>query len=270
MDYYNLKLIAKELLQESNRLNTLSRVYWYSPTSRKLKLGSKIGYYETEPTGINFTHGSKLILVFQRVAFSSLATIINKYLPGNESIEYREDYRSKVDTGFDVYQRVEQLKLFIEPDQKESKSYNIAQMLKQGIYWRERQLFALQEVDPPLSAHEISQIMSDVSARLKQAMAYLKAQSNPQAELRIRRMSGVRHRMVRVDAVDDQSEKAGFSNLVIVFSASSKYLPEVVLPKEPNPKRKPRSDSKAAQYAADPSSFKYYDKFGIFEVYDEL
>ena len=270
MDYQNLKLIAKELVQESNKLNILSKVYWYSPESRKLKPESKIGYYETEPTGINFVHGSKLILVFPRLAFRSLETIINKYLPGDEQIEYREDYRSKVDTGFDVYQRIQQLKLFIEPDQRESKSYNIAQMLKQGKYWGERQLFALQEVDPPLSTHEISQIMSNVSARFKQAMAYLKAQGNPQAEIRIRRMSGVRHRMVRVDAVDDQSEKAGFSNLVIIFSASSKYLPEVVLPKEPNPKRKPRSDSKAAQYTANPSSFKYYDKFGIFEVYDEL
>lgn len=269
MDYKALQMIAKDILNAVNQQNILFKVYWYSPDSRNLKLGSKIGYYETEPTGVKFTHGSKLILVFLRQAFSSLETIINKHLPGDEPIEYREDYKSKDVIGFDVYQRISKLSLFIEPDQKESKTYNIEQMLKQGIYWNERQLHALKEQEPPLTTHEISKKMEEVSVRLKRALGYLRRQDNPQAKLCIRRLSGVRHRMVRIDAVDDQSEKAGFSNLVIVFSASSKYLPEVVLPKEPNPKRKPRSDSKAAQYAANPSSFKYYDKFGIFEVYDK-
>lgn len=268
MDYEALQMIAKDILNAANQQNILSKVYWYSPESRKLRPNSKIGYYETKPTGVKFSHGCKLIIVFPRLAFDSLEAIINKHLPRTNQIAYQKDHQSSDAVGFDVYQRIQTLKLFIEPDQKESKTYNIEQMLKQGTYWNERQLLAFQQQEPPLTTHEILKKMNEVSIRLKQALGYLQRQDNPQAKLRITRLSGVRHRMVRVNAADDQSSRAGFSDLVIVFSGS-KYLPEVVLPKEPNPNRKPRSDSISAQYRANRFNFNYYDKFGIFEVYDK-
>lgn len=109
--------------------------------------------------------------------------------------------------------------------------------------------------------------MEQVKERFKQAKAYLEAQGNPHAKLRVRRHSGFRHRMSRVlPAV--KTKRAGFSDLVIVFGTSSAKLPIVELPQPPKQDRKARADSIAAQYKADPSSFKYYDKFGIFEVFD--
>lgn len=268
MDYPDLQLFAKEIVRKVAELNILSRLYWYSPKSRKLMPASKIGYYETNPQGIRFAHGCKLIMVFPRLAFNSLEPIINRYSTQSAPISYREDYRSKDDNGFDVYQRVHELKLFIEPDMHSSEKFTIEAMLKKGEYWAECQRKALNEMEPPLSDQQISLVMREVSASFKQALAYLRAQNDSQAQIRVRRLSGVRHRMVRVDLAGDQSKKVGFSDLVLVFGASAQ-LPHVVLPKESNPKRKPRNDSKAEQYKANPSSFKYYDKFGIFEVYDD-
>lgn len=268
MDYPDLQLFAKEIVIEADKLNILSRLYWYSSKSRKLRPASKIGYYETNPQGIRFEHGCKLIMVFPRLAFNSLEPIINQYSPQSAQISYRDDYRCKDDIGFDVYQRVNELKLFIEPDVYSSKKFTIKGMLKKGEYWAKCQQKALNEVEPPLSEQQIALVMKDVSASFKQALAYLRAQHDSLAQICVRRLSGVRHRMVRVDLAGDQSQKEGFSDVVLVFGTSSQ-LPHVVLPKEPDPTRKRRSDSKAEQYKANPSSFKYYDKFGVFEVYDK-
>jgi hypothetical protein len=268
MDYSDLQLFAKEIVKETAKLNILSRLYWYSPKSRKLQPASKIGYYETNPQGIRFAHGCKLIMVFPRLAFDRLKPIINKYSTQSAQIAYRDDYRCKDDIGFDVYQRVQELKLFIEPNVYSSEKFTVEGMLKKGEYWADCQRKALNEVEPPLSEQQISKAMKDVTASFKQALGYLKDYNDSQAKICVRRLSGVRHRMVRVDLAGDQSEKVGFSNFVLVFGTSSK-LPYVLLPKEPNSTRKPRTDSKAAQYKANPSSFKYYDKFGIFEVYDK-
>ena len=268
MDYPDLQLFAKEIVREVAELNILSRLYWYSPQSRKLMPASKIGYYETNPQKVHFAHGCKLIIVFPRLAFNSLEPIINKHLPVDSQIAYRDDYRCKDEIGFDVYQRVHELKLFIETDMHSSEKFTIEGMLKKGEYWAKCQRKALNEVEPSLSEQQISLVMKDVASSFKQALAYLRAQNDSQAQIRVRRLSGVRHRMVRVDLAGDQSKKVGFSDLVLVFGASAQ-LPHVVLPKESNPKRKPRNDSKAEQYKANPTSFKYYDKFGIFEVYDD-
>lgn len=268
MDYAELQQVAKDILIEAERLNILSKPYWYSPKSRKLKPASKIGYYDTSPQGIRFAHGCKLILVFPRLAFDDLAPTINSHMPQNKLIAYREDFKCEDELGFDVYQKVEELKLFIELDSISSKKFTVEGMRKKGKYWADCQEKALKDLEPPLSAQQQLQIMDDVKVRFKQALAYLEAKSDPKAELRVRRLSGVRHRMVRADLTGDQSKKSGFSDLVLVFGASAK-LPQVILPKEPNPKRKPRSDSIAAQYKANKDSFKYYDQFGIFEVYDK-
>lgn len=270
MDYSQLQRIAKTICQEAQKENILSRMYWYTPTSRKIEPISKIGYYETKPTKIHFDFGCKLILVFPRLAFDVLKPIINSYLLQDKHIAYREDYKCEDGIGFDVYQRVNKLNLFIEPDQKESKSYSLQQVLKQREYWNDRQLFALQDAEPQLPQHVIEESMKEVETGFQKALAYLENQTlkNPQAKLQIRRVSGVRHRMVRINWTDERTKRVCFGDLVIVFSAS-KYLPEVTLPKAPNVNRKPRSDSMSAQYKANPSSFKYYDNFGIFEVYDK-
>jgi hypothetical protein len=268
MDYDDLKKIAKEIYLEANNQNILSRLYWYSPESRKLKPASKIGYYDREPQRIRFKYGCKLIMVFPRLAFDDLASIINRHIPQNKQIAYREDFKCKADIGFDVYQKVEELKLFIEPDSLSSKEFTVKGMKRNGKKWAEYQEQALSDMDPPLSVQQQLEKLAEVKVQFKKALAYLEAKNDPKAKLRVRRLSGVRHRMIRADLAGDQSAKSGFSDLVLVFGTSAK-LPQVVLPKEPNPNRKPNSNSIAAQYKANPASFKYYDKFGIFDVYDK-
>lgn len=268
MDYPALKAFASQVIHEANSLNIPYKIYWYSPQTRKLNPKNKIGYYDQQPPNVTFEHGCKYVIVFPRLAFHTLETLINHNLPQGKIVRNREDYKSQDDIGFDVYQRVEELKLFIEPDNLSSVRITEEGMLKRDDYWYERQLKALEEVNPPLSSHQITQELNNVVIGFNKALTYLQAQNNPQAKIRVRRNSGFRHRMIRVLPIME-TKREGFSDLVLVFGTSTLRLPTVVLPKPPKADRKPRNDSKAAQYKANPSSFKYYDKFGIFEVYDK-
>lgn len=267
MDYNQLQKIAKEIVLKANDLNILSRLYWYTPKSRKVESISKIGYYETKPSKIRFEHGCKLIIVFPRDAFASLEIVINSHLLSSEQVAYRDDYRSGDDTGFDVYQRVSKLKLFIEPDQVSSKGFTAEAMLKKERYWADCQRKVMQDMS--LTEQQIINEMNVISGNFKKALSYLQSQCNTQARLQVRRNCGVRHKMIRVDLADEKTKKVSFSDLVLVFGSSSLELPQVIVPKEPSSNRKPRSDSISAQFKRSPSNFKYYDKFGIFEVYDK-
>lgn len=268
MNYSDLQSFAKEIVSEASKRNILSRMYWYTPKSRKTKPVSKIGYYDTKPTNIRFDHGCKLLIVFPRLAFNTLEKLINEHMQSGKEVKYREDFRCRADIGFDVYQRVNELELFIEPDMYASESLKASGMSKRGVYWADCQRKALEDVLPPLTEGEIFQRMTEVSLKFKNALEHLNSQANSDATLQIRRLSGVRHRMVRINLVGDKTNRQGFSDLVLVFGTSAE-LPQVKLPKEPKSNRKVRSDSISAQYHADKSSFKYYDKFGIFEVYDK-
>lgn len=100
------------------------------------------------------------------------------------------------------------------------------------------------------------------------AKEYLQKYGDPNAKLRIMRNSGYRHRMIRIVPADE-TQKVGFSDLVLVFGSSIEKLPDVSLPRSPKAGRKKRLDSIAEQFKAYPEPFKYYDKFGILEVYDK-
>lgn len=267
MDYEALQTFASQIFNEAHKLSLLNKVYWYSPQSRKLRPETKIGYYDPQPSNVSFEHGCKCIIIFPRLAFNDLKDVINQHLPLSHQIAYREDYKCSDDIGFDVYQRVQELKLFVETNNWSSKSYMVDSMLKMGEYWYDLQVKALEEIDPPLTAQEKAQIMSEVSDGFKDVLAYLRSQGNSSAKVQIRRNSGFGHSMIRVHP-NDSTARLGFSTLALVFS-HDRNLPKVRLPKTPNPNRKPRSDSIAAKYKADPSKFKYYNKFGIFEVYDK-
>lgn len=267
MDYSHLQHIALEVCQQADNLNIPYKVYWYSPDSRKANPKTKIGHYDIQPLNCSFEHGCKCIILFTREDFRKLQTIINQYRGQARRIKELESYKCKDDIGFDVYQRVSELHLFIEPDSISSKKFTVEGMKKRIDYWKKCQLQVLENIQPPMPQRDINSYMNSLTHVLDQAIAYLRAKNNPNAKLRVRRNSGVRHRMVRVDLADNKSKKEGFSDLVFVFSTGRRF-PQVQLPKEPSATRKPRSDSIKAQYDANPLAFKYYDKFGIFEIYD--
>lgn len=268
MDYSYLQTIASEVYQQANKFGIPYKVYWYSPDTRKANPKTKIGHYDLQPVSCSFKHGCKCIIVFRREDFRQIQVIINQYRGQVRRIKELENYRCKDDIGFDVYQRVNELHLFIEPDNFSSREFTAEGILKSIEYWKECQLQVLHDKQPPMSQRDIDSYMRSLDYVFDQALDYLKSKNNPNAKLRVRRNSGVRHRMIRLDLAGNESKKEGFSDLVFVFS-TNRRLPHVQLPKEPNPTRKPRSDSIRAQYEANPMAFKYYDQFGIFEIYDK-
>ena len=266
--YKALQSFTKELISEADQKQIQYQVYWYSPDSRKSNPKSKIGYYNLQPVNAEFAYGCKCVITFPRLAFDDLETTINKHLSLAQPIQARDDYKCPNEVGFDVYQRVKQLKLFIQPQNFSSSAFTAEGMLKKDDYWFKLQETALQEIDPPLTAQEIALSIDHVSLRFKAALAYLQSKKDPKAKLRVRRISGVAHQMRRIDLANTKTDRHGFNNLVLVFGTYN-TLPKVDLPKEPNPTRKARTDSISNQYKANPSLFKYYDKFGIFEIYDK-
>jgi len=241
MDYSFLQTIAFQVCQQANTLNIDYEVYWYSPDSRKANKKSEIGFYDTQPYQPTFKHGCKCLIVFPNTAFQLLQSLINSFLPQGQQITRLENYRSEEDIGFDVYQRVHQLKLFIEPNNLSSEKFTLESMRKKDDYWYECQLKALQEVDPPLPQNQIDQMMADFAVQFRRAFAYLEAKNDPKAKLRVRRNSGFRHRMIRVDYAGTPTQRHGFADLALVFGTLPK-LPRVELPRPSNPDRKPRSD----------------------------
>lgn len=267
MDYSHLQHIALEVCQQADKFNIPYKVYWYSPDSRKANPKSKIGHYVQPNVKCSFKHGCKCIILFKKEHFRQIQVIFNLYRGQVPRIKELENFKCKDAIGFDVYQRVNELYLFIEPDNVSSKEFTVEGMKKRIDYWKKCQLQVLENIQPPMPQRDINSYMNSLTHVLDQAIAYLQAKNNPNAKLKVRRNSGVRHRMVRVDLADNKSKKEGFSDLVFVFSTGYRF-PHVQLPKEPSATRKPRSDSIKAQYDANPLAFKYYDKFGIFEIYD--
>jgi len=266
MNYHSLRKFGIGVVNEADSLGIKYRAYWYTPLSRQLNPNSKIGSYDTQPVRVHFQYGCKLVITFPRLAFHRLQPIINRYLPQNQQLQYPEDYKSNEHIGFDVYQRVDNLKLFIEPGNRASNEYTIEKILKEEDKWKEAQLSVLEgQWKSPL---QIAQVMGELEKGIDNVLNYLQSQNDPDAKVQVRRISGVRHRMIRVDLAGNETKRQGFSDLVLVFGTTHN-LPYVELPKEPNPSRKPRSNSIKALYKANPSNFKYYDTFGIFEVYDK-
>jgi hypothetical protein len=116
MDYSHLQHIALKVCQQADKFNIPYKVYWYSPDSRKANPKTKIGHY-VQPNGkCSFTHGCKCIILFKREHFKQIQVIFNLYRGQVPRIKELENFKCKDDIGFDVYQRVNELHLFIEPD----------------------------------------------------------------------------------------------------------------------------------------------------------
>jgi len=56
-----------------------------------------------------------------------------------------------------------------------------------------------------------------------------------------------------------------FSNILILFGKDGDFPVQA----EPKKSKGGGNPSIAAEYKTNPSRFKYYDKFGIFEIYDK-
>ena len=148
-------------------------------------------------------------LLFKREHFQQIQVIFNLYRGQVPRIKELENFKCTDDIGFDVYQRVNELHLFIEPDSISSKKFTVEGFKKKIDYWKKCQLQVLENIQPPMTQRDIDSYMNSLTHVFDQAIAYLQAKNNPNAKLRVRRNSGVRHRMVRVDLADRKSKKEG-------------------------------------------------------------
>ncbi|HEO1774946.1 hypothetical protein ACSVHN_16755 [Acinetobacter baumannii] len=107
----------------------------------------------------------------------------------------------------------------------------------------------------------MEQELSDIRNHLDAAYNYLLNAED--RSVFIKRSSGVAHKLKLKP--NTGSEKVSFSNILILIGNDSKFPVRA----GPGKSKGGGNPSISEQYKTNPSKFKYYDKFGIFEVYDK-
>lgn len=255
--YSDLRILAQKLLLLATRWKTPFELYGYS---------SEIGYFKKTDKIPNMNMRTKYIFLFPKNAYIDIQDVINAYSPkakfqlseNIDSVQMHENY------GRDVYQGVNRLKVFSESSIS-SRKYDIHQIHDQIDHWLNAQSIRIRSVNPTISDQDLESELQVIQSHFHKAISYLESSNSSNSTLQIRRESGIKHTVQLTSK--SGSKRITYSNVLIVFSEDS-TLPvfSINAPKA----RKPRSNSIAAKYATNPSNFKYYDKFGIFEIYEEI
>lgn len=256
MTYLDLRNFARKLVSKADEWKIPYQLYKYS---------LEIGNFKETRTIDNFNLKTKYIVVFTGLAFDEMQDVINSFSPlgkltlvkGKDSLQKGELY------GRDVLQSVQELRLFKEIGQS-SGQYTKDQILEEGKRLLKAQELTYSKANPEITDNELVALMKEIKKNFKDVISYLEHSSNPCPTVRITRLSGISHKMQVIPNM--ASKRVSYRNLVILFSSDNNF-PKVTLPKPPT-NRKPRCTSIAAQYKMNPSSFKFYRKFGIFEIYD--
>lgn len=255
MTYLDLRNFARKLVSKADEWKIPYQIYKYS---------LEIGNFEETRTIDSFDMRTKYIVVFTGLAFNEMQDVINSFSPlgkltlvnGKDSLQKEKLY------GRDVLQRVLEVRLYKAVGQS-SEEYTKDQISENGERWLKAQEASYRRSNLKITDSEIVVLMREVKRNFRDVIAYLES-SNPLSKVRVTRLSGVSHKMQVIP--NTASKRVSYRNLVILFSSDNNF-PKVTLPKPPT-NRKPRCTSIAAQYKMNPSSFKFYRKFGIFEIYD--
>ncbi|EHU2485246.1 hypothetical protein AB895_0918 [Acinetobacter baumannii] len=257
MTYLDLRNFAKKLVKKADEWKIPCQIYKYS---------LEIGNFEETKTIDSFDMRTKYIVLFAGSAFDEMQIVIDAFSPlgkltldkGKDSLQKGEIY------GRDVLQSVQELRLYKEIGQS-SGQYTKDQILEEGKRWLKAQELTYSKANPKITDNELVALMKEIKKNFKDVISYLEHSSKPWPTVRITRLSGVSHKMQAIP--NTGTKRVSYRNLVIVFSSDNKF-PKLTLPK-PSTNRKARSNSIAEQYRTDPSSFQFYRKFGIFEIYDK-
>lgn len=251
--YTDLRYLGNKLVEKANEWHIPFQLFQYSATLECFVKVNQIHSMQLR---------TKYIMLFKGDAFEEMQIVIDAFSPlGKNSLVKSKDSRQKNKYGRDVYQDVKQFTLYQEPASS-SGEYDIPRMEEDGERWLNAQKKAFQDHEE-LSESELEQKMETIKDHFLAVLDYLDAQANSTKTIQIKRNSGTGHKLKLKP--NTGSKKISFSNVLILFGEGDKF-PEQVAPQKSKGGGNP---SISAQYQANPSSFKYYDKFGIFEVYDK-
>lgn len=251
--YTDLRHLGNKLVEKANE--------WHIPF-QLLQYSAEIGCFINVHQFNRMNMQTKYVMLFKGDAFDDMQVVIDAFSPlEKNSLTNNKDSRQKNRYGRDVYQDVKQFTLYQElassPD-----DYDVPKMINDGERWLKAQKKAFKDHEE-LSESELEQKMETIKGHFLAVLNYLDAQANSTKTIKIKRNSGTAHKLKLKP--NTGSKKISFCNVLILFGEGDKF-PEQVAPQKSKGGGNP---SISAQYQANPSSFKYYDKFGIFEVYDK-
>jgi len=233
---------------------------WHIPF-QLLQYSAEIGCFVQVPTFHRMNKQTKYILLFRGDAFDDMQVPINAFSPlGKYTLNKHEDSRQKKTLyGRDVYQNVSSFTLYQE-NASSSPKYNAALLQEEALRLVEAQRTAFLNQDD-FDESTLKQEIAVIKNHFAKAYDYLTEVDG--RSLSIKRSSGIAHKLKLKP--NTGSKKVSFSNILILFGNDSKFPVQA----DPGKSKGGGNPSISEQYKANPSKFKYYDKFGIFEVYDK-
>lgn len=251
--FTDLRNFGNKLVTRANEWNIPFQLLQYS---------AEIGRFFTVHQLHQMNMQTKYVMLFKGDAFDDMQTVINAFsLLEKNSLSKNKDSRQKNKLyGRDVYQNVQQFTLYQENASSTDK-YDILKMERDGERWLKAQEKAFLDQED-LDETELNQKMQVIKKHFRDAQDYLNDPRNTAKHIQIRRSSGTAHKLKLKP--NTGSKKISFSNLLILFGKGNQFP----LQESPQKSKGGGNPSISDQYNANPSKFKYYDKFGIFEVYD--
>ncbi|MGL2992057.1 hypothetical protein ACSVHR_18125 [Acinetobacter nosocomialis] len=235
---------------------------WHIPF-QLLQYSAEIGCFVQVPTFHRMNKQTKYILLFRGDAFDDMQVVIDAFSPlGRYSLKKNEDSRQKkTQYGRDVYQNVTSFTLYQE-SASSSEEYDAATLKDAAPRMVKAQRKAFLNQDD-FDESTLEQELSSIKDHLENAYSHLIDLADESKTLWIKRNSGVAHKIKLKP--NTGAKKVSFSNILILFGNDSKFPVQA----DPGKSKGGGNPSISEQYKANPSKFKYYDKFGIFEVYDK-
>lgn len=227
----------------------------YSTEIGKYVKSNQFGYFNMQ---------TKYIMLLSRHALENVDVNMRSFA---SQLDYRSggDLRSIGNPyGIDVYHNVATVHPFQELSVSSTR-YTWTELQENIPHWLRTQRIKLKAEDPTTTDDQLIREVSKVESRLNMAIKYLMAYGDPDKTVQVRRFSGIRHKIQLKP--NTAIKRVTYSNLLIAMS-NGNHLPKLVV-KEQVGKAKPSSRSIQHQFETEPHKFLYYDKFGIFEIYDQ-
>lgn len=250
--FTDLRNFGNKLVEKANEWHIPFQLWFYS---------AKIGRYVKVHEIHRMSMQTKYVMLFKGKYFDDMQVVINTFSPlGKYSLLKNQDSRQKNRYGRDIYQNVKEFTLYQEQASSPT-SYDAVKLKedKDRLLKAQRKAFLDQD---DFNESELEEKIEIIKGHLESVYSYLIDPQNAGRCVSLKRSSGVAHKL-KVKP-NTGSKKITFGSLLILFGEGDQFPKQT----EPQKSKGGGNPSITAQYNANPSSFKYYDRFGIFEVYD--
>jgi len=252
--FTDLRDFGIKLVDKANKWHIPFQLFTYS---------AKIGCFVKVHQFHRMNMQTKYVMLFRGDAFDDMQVPINAFSPlGKYTLNKHEDFRQKKTLyGRDVYQNVASFTLYQENANSPEK-YDAVKLKDAAPRMVKAQRKAFLNQDG-FDVSTLEQELSSIKDHLENAYSYLNDLAEGSKTLYIKRGSGTAHKLKLKP--NTGSKKVSFSNILILFGKDGDFPVQA----EPKKSKGGGNPSISDQYKTNPSKFKYYDKFGIFEVYDK-